>query len=405
MSGYSCLTCDAPENWYSHFHENDIRLLMNSDLLAFFLLVIALGSIIGWKFVWSIVKSPRRLKRELADRYIIFITSILNHTTVPTRFILFSLSLGMLLARSVIKFWSVPYPYWVFCLIVFPVGMYVVLFVLLTGYFLLCEKYPNVFGKFLIEFCEKNGSPEALDIVGLKSRVKPKPPTAKTVSKRNYSTTRVLSVEPDPMGYYQILAELRATSLEEKKEKGALVDVGVALDKATGVSNAAGLQILEDCTGNCDLCSLYVAELAKDPNYSNLAFNKFTTVKTSVNLNLGYRIPPSTETWQDHIDQKELEAGDSSSKEKSGLYGSVNVNVDISSEKTLQQITDSAKKSAKTVGKVSGSLVGITLALKALSNADAQVLDNAYENFTALEEAPSFGYEKSGETRLTKSEK
>jgi hypothetical protein len=79
--------------------------------------------------------------------------------------------------------------------------------------------------------------------------------------------------------------------------------------------------------------------------------------------------------------------------------------VDISSEKTFQQITESAKKSAKTVGKVSGSLVGSTLVLKALSNADAQVFDSAYEHFAALEEAPFFGYEESMETRLIKSEK
>jgi hypothetical protein len=183
--------------------------------------------------------------------------------------------------------------------------MYVVLFVLLTGYFLLCEKYPNVFGRFLIEFCEKNGSPEVLAIVGLKSRVKPKLPTAKTrVGKRNYSTTRVLFVELDPMGFYNLLAELKATSLEEKKEKGALIEVGLALDKATGVSKADKLQILEDCKGNCDLCSFYVTELVKDPDYRNLAFNKFTTVKTSVNLNFGCRTPNPTETWQDHIDKK-----------------------------------------------------------------------------------------------------
>jgi hypothetical protein len=79
--------------------------------------------------------------------------------------------------------------------------VYFLLFIILFGYFVLCEKYPVLFGRFLIRVFEKNGSPEVLAIIGLKSSIKPtkKVTTRKSPQKRDYSTTKKLLAEGEAL--------------------------------------------------------------------------------------------------------------------------------------------------------------------------------------------------------------
>ena len=90
------------------------------DIFILILTLFVLGNIIGWSFIFSIIKQPYILKKTLANEYIILLVSVLNHGKLPTRFIFFTISLGIFLGRRLILFLSVPYPKSLFVIFFFP---------------------------------------------------------------------------------------------------------------------------------------------------------------------------------------------------------------------------------------------------------------------------------------------
>ena len=73
---------------------SDILYVLALDSVFYLMTIISFGTIIGWSFIFSIIKKPSSFKQQLADHYIIFIVSILNHKNIPDRFIYFSTALG-----------------------------------------------------------------------------------------------------------------------------------------------------------------------------------------------------------------------------------------------------------------------------------------------------------------------
>lgn len=117
---------------------------------------------------FSTIKQPSSFKQKLADGYILFLISVLNYETIPNRFLLFTLSLGVLIGRRIVWVWSIPYPKWVLVMALAP-GMTLLLsLILVFGYLILSLKYPKVFGKILISFLKKHAAEELLHTVGLK---------------------------------------------------------------------------------------------------------------------------------------------------------------------------------------------------------------------------------------------
>lgn len=143
---------------------------LNWDMLFFLMLIFSFGSIIGWRFIFSIIKKPSSLKQVLANQYIFFLVSILNHTKVPTRFIMFTLTLGLFLGRQLIRLYKIPYPQLFVVLSICPFLTFFICYILLYGYFLLSLQYPAVFGRYLIDFFEINASKEVLSLIGLEKR-------------------------------------------------------------------------------------------------------------------------------------------------------------------------------------------------------------------------------------------
>ncbi len=132
--------CDAPDFWQ----------LLNSYNFIFIITLFVLVNIIGWPFIFSIIKQPYTLKQKLANGYIILLVSVLNHEKLPTRFIFFTISLGIFLGRRLILFLSIPYPKSLIIIFFFPFLFFYLSFIFIYGYFVLCVKYPKIFGKFLI---------------------------------------------------------------------------------------------------------------------------------------------------------------------------------------------------------------------------------------------------------------
>jgi hypothetical protein len=129
-----------------------------------------LGNIIGWPLIFSIIKQPSSLKQKLADKYIIFLVGILNHEKVPNGFIYFTVILGAFLGRRLIEFLPILYPNSLLVGFLSPFLFFYLSFIIVYGYFILCVKYPKIFGKYLINFFEKNASQEILKLIGLKKK-------------------------------------------------------------------------------------------------------------------------------------------------------------------------------------------------------------------------------------------
>lgn len=149
--------CDAPDFWQ--------LILIHSDSFIFIITLFVLGNIIGWPFIFSIIKQPYTLKQKLANEYIILLVSVLNHGRLPTKFIFFTFTLGMFLGRRLILLLSVPYPNSILIIFFFPFLFFYLSFISIYGYFVLCVKYPKIFGKFLINFFEKNANKEILRLI------------------------------------------------------------------------------------------------------------------------------------------------------------------------------------------------------------------------------------------------
>ena len=94
--------------------------LINSNSFIYLITLFILGSIVGWRFIFSIIKQPSSLKQKLANGYIILLVSVLNHQKLPTRFIFFTASLGTFLARRLVLFLSIPYPKSLLIIFFFP---------------------------------------------------------------------------------------------------------------------------------------------------------------------------------------------------------------------------------------------------------------------------------------------
>lgn len=213
---------------------------------------------------------------------------------------------------------------------------------------------------------------------------------------------------PRERPFSQLWLNLKSLRVEEGGRRG-LIEVGEALDAATGITPNEGDRILEACVLNSELCCHYVAELAKGPNFRNLAHEATLKIKSSFDVSFGYKSSSGTETVQDSVARKILEIGDSPSKKeaKSGLYGSLDFKFQVSQEKDVspQKLKASLIKNSKTLGAVAVPAIVVALGLNALGFPNAGMLENAQKDSALLEGTPSFDYEKSGETRLTKSEK
>jgi len=139
--------------------------LVNSNIFIYLITLFVLGSIIGWRFIFSIIKQPSSLKQKLANGCIIFLVSVLNHEELPTRFFFFTITLGAFLGRRLIWFMSIPYPHSLVVIFFSPILFFCLSFILVYGYFFLSVKYPKTFGKFLVNFFEKNASKEVLRLI------------------------------------------------------------------------------------------------------------------------------------------------------------------------------------------------------------------------------------------------
>ena len=171
---------DYPNNLYQF---QTIPEIFTTEMFICLIALFSLGSLVGWHFIFSIIKQPSSFKQKLADCYIIFLVSILNHTTIPKRFIIFTSYLGLFLARKSEWVWSFSTP--IFCLILFGCSMltFFISFILVYGFFVLSLRFPGVFGRFLINFLEKNANKDMLKIIGLEKRPRFSKKASKTVSK------------------------------------------------------------------------------------------------------------------------------------------------------------------------------------------------------------------------------
>jgi len=110
---------------------------VNSSLfqtLTNFFFFLSLTSIIGWETIWSVIKTPSSFKRKMSDWYIIFLVTILNHSRIPQKFIMFTLVLGSFISRKIVQFWSISYPN-SFIITFFSVLTFSVLFYCFIWYF------------------------------------------------------------------------------------------------------------------------------------------------------------------------------------------------------------------------------------------------------------------------------
>lgn len=155
------------ESIYSNNFQMIYSILM-SEITFHIVTLVFLGSMLGWKFIFSIIEQPSILKKTLANNYIIFIVGVGNHGKVLDRFLSFNIVLGSFLSKKLIWFYSIQYPNTLLVLFFFPLFTYSFSFFIFYGYYLLSLKYPKMFGKYLINFFEKNASKEILRIIGLK---------------------------------------------------------------------------------------------------------------------------------------------------------------------------------------------------------------------------------------------
>ena len=146
-------------------------------------------------------------------------------------------------------------------------------FIFIYGYFVLCVKYPKIFGKFLINFLEKNADKEILKLIqpskkefpinkkklALKKRKFDRKHFQKRKRKnlnfktRRYSTTRKVTT------LYEVYASIKTAAWPEGDfiDQSKVMEVGKTLDNTEGVSPSAAFDILDKCAANPELCSFF----------------------------------------------------------------------------------------------------------------------------------------------------
>jgi len=393
--------------------------LIHSNIFIYLITLFVLGSIIGWRFIFSIIKQPSSLKQKLANGYIILLVSVLNHKELPTRFIFFTTILGAFLGRRLIWFLSIPYPKSLLVIFFFPFLFFYLSFILVYGYFVLCVKYPKIFGKFLINFFEKNASKEVLRLIdpGEKelsinkkkrafkkrnayNKIKKRKLKKLNFKKRKYSTTRKVS------GIYEVYASVKTAAWPGYLvyNKVQVIEVGKALDKAAGISSKESFNILDKCTVNQELCSFYITELAKSPETRNLATDIYSTIKADAKVEVSWSQKEGFEVKADvqvPLENKDLRKG-------------IQVVTDAKAEVT-KVVTDSSAevlkkgKNALIHGTGKAGLVAVPTALISANITAAlnsptypQSLDSARRDFSRIEGLGSFDSNESTKDRLTK---
>ena len=338
------------------------------------IILIVLVSMVGWRFLFSIIKQPSSFKQKLADQYIIFLVSVLSHETIPTRFIIFTLTLGSFLGRKFVWIWSVPFPNSLWLIIFSPFLTFFVSFVLMYGYFILSVAYPSVFGKFLISFLELNASKHALFLIGLKK--KPSLSKNKIQVKRSrkwyYSTTTALAV----VGPYEAYAEIKKITMTDNLSKSAIEELGKLLDNAVGINTDIAYQILDKCAEDISLCNYYVLELAKSPDNRNLALNTFAHVKGEVKAKFSYSTSGSllekSFNTGNPTESIETTVADSNSVSKvsDGFNFQVEGEISASSDTkiSLQKGKTALLKSKKVINRVGLPLMGLGVGTHLLAN-------------------------------------
>jgi len=83
---------------------------MLTIILILFYIGLLFAGLFGWETIWSVIKPPSSFKRKMSDWYIIFLVTILNHSRIPKKFIMFTLVLGSFIGRKIVQFWSISYP-------------------------------------------------------------------------------------------------------------------------------------------------------------------------------------------------------------------------------------------------------------------------------------------------------
>ena len=91
-------------------------------------------------------------------------------------------------------------------------------------------------------------------------------------------------------GVYENYALLKTSQWPSNlgSQKIEVCDVGKALDKATGIGPGNAYEILDKCGDNPDLCSFYIAEIAKNPDVRNLATDVYSRLKANATAEAGW---------------------------------------------------------------------------------------------------------------------
>jgi len=382
--------------------------LIHSNIFIYFITLFVLGGIIGWRFIFSIIKQPSSLKQKLANGYIILLVSVLNHEELPTRFIFFTTVLGAFLGRRLIWFLSIPYPKSLLVIFFFPFLFFYLSFILVYGYFVLCVKYPKIFGKFLINFFEKNATKEVLRLIDPGEKelsINKKQPAFKkrklkklNLKKREYSTTRKVT------GVYQVYASLKTAAWPDYLvcSKVQVNEVGKALEKAAGISSKEAFNILDKCSLNPELCSFYITELAKTPEARNLATDVYSIMKADAKVEVSWSQKEGFEIKADV--QVPLEKGIQVLTDAKAEV--TKVVTDSSSEvlkKSKNALIHSSVKAGLLV--VPAALIGANVAAALNSPMYPQSIDSARRDFSRIEEFGSFDSNGSNEDRLANSSK
>ena len=113
-----------------------------------------------------------------------------------------------------------------------------------------------------------------------------KPVVVSSFIKRIYSTTN----KKYAMEFFETYVHT-VTSLWPYKDlihRLKVLEVGIALDKATGISQSQGFEVLNECLKDKNVCSYYVSEIAKSPDLRNLTTKVVADIKSSTEITLTY---------------------------------------------------------------------------------------------------------------------
>jgi len=391
--------------------------IFQHEMFIYIITLGVLGTIIGWSFIFSVIKQPSNLKKRLANEYIVFLVSILNHGVVPDRFLFFNATLGAFLGRKLVLFASIKYPISLFVILFFPILFCFFMFILLQGYFILSVLLPKTFGKYLISFFENNASNEMLLLVGLKKKkiktkknfslkkkhnIKKRP----KIKKRSYSTTSKLDD-----GHLEVYAKIKAgamyygSRISDGYTRNLIIQLAKVLDKAPDVNPEKGYEILDKCIQNPSLCKDY-QQIYNNPS-RNLASSEIGAIKRTYSARGSFAGIEGQVTYT-----TETPIYDNGLEKKPDF-------VDILEEKidrTKNTVDKFCKSDIWRKTKDAGHILGVKGTIAALpigfvlANVNAAVnspsypasLDNARRNFAKLEEIPSFDSDESMEDRLSK---